>query len=544
VRNNTVVNGTVGIQLDAGSSSATLLNNLLSGQNNASLVVNNGAQQWYRGNGNLYSPSNGTAARIAGTSYTTAQVRNKSLAQAWYIHDTNDASDPIQYRAAHTAEANSMAFAPTFVDALAGDFRLAANLGNAIDAGADRTFQRPVIPPVSDAQAQHVRSAMLSMWAPTKPSLRLTRPSRWIRITPRALEFSKTMALSSEPCSPANAAPQDRTSCSGMASTIITSHADRHLHDQDDRAQRAVRMQNVVGNSSVPNSGECVHNGFEPIKAMTFSGTTAFYTSGYNENHYELNRFDTSNPNRLTKIFGPKTFDPDAITDVASDGASVFAMDSGIVSIYNQNDLDAQPRTINAGGGNTHIEAQKNGNLLFVSKKSLNTISIYDKNTGARTGSISVSQPDDLSVTASGDLRVISGTSAIRYSVTSSGGSVAQTIGGFGNPIAIACSPVDGTVLVADASAWQVKAFNASGAASGRMGRAADLPMGRRSRRQILLGVLRSGKDLTTTFLQFQPDGTWWVGDTYLSRSLHFNMQRSCSTRSIISRTPTWRPWI
>ncbi len=38
-----------------------------------------------------------------------------------------------------------------------------------------------------------------------------------------------------------------------------------------------------------------------------------------------------------------------------------------------------------------------------------------------------------------------------------------QTIPGFGNPIAIACSPVDGTVLVADASTWQVKAFNSGG---------------------------------------------------------------------------------
>src|SRR6185295_5871060 len=83
VRNNTVVNGTTGVQFDSGSSVATLLNNILSGQSSASLVVNNGAQQWFRGNGNLYNPAGGTAAILNGASYSTAQVRDKSLAQAW-----------------------------------------------------------------------------------------------------------------------------------------------------------------------------------------------------------------------------------------------------------------------------------------------------------------------------------------------------------------------------------------------------------------------------------------------------------------------------
>src|SRR6185436_5137607 len=139
VRNNTVVNGAVGIQFDSGSSSPSVLNNLMSGQSSASLIVNNGAQQWYRGNGNLYNPASGTAAILNGTAYSTAQVRDKSLAQAWYNFDRADASDNNSRRTGYAAESQSMAFAPAFVNAANGASRLVSVLGNALDAGAEST---------------------------------------------------------------------------------------------------------------------------------------------------------------------------------------------------------------------------------------------------------------------------------------------------------------------------------------------------------------------------------------------------------------------
>jgi hypothetical protein len=528
VRNNTVVNGTVGIQFDSGSSSASVLNNLMSGQGSASLIVNNGAQQWYRGNGNLYNPASGTAAIVNGASYSTAQVRDKSFAQAWYNFDKADASDNNWRRIGYAAESQSMAFAPVFVDAANGDFRLLSTLGNALDAGAEHTFQRTIISPAYD-------------------SLGTPRPQGNGYDVGAFEGMGAAYALF--------VLNQDFTTSAGVyksdGTLVKTLFSARRMfagtnvvfwNGLDDNNQIApastytIKMiahnvqyvwENVVGNSSVPNCGESVHNGFEPIKAMTFNGTTAFYTSGYNENHLELNRFDTSNPNKLTKIFGPKTLiTTDSITDVAADGSNLYAMNSATVSVYSQSGLNVI-RTVGTGGGNSHVEAQRNGNLLFVSKKSQNTITIYDKNTGSQTGSISVSQPDDLSVTASGDLWVISGTSAIRYSVNAGGGTVAQTISGFGNPIAIACSPVDGTVLVADASTWQVKAFNSGGSLIWTHGQAGGFANGPRVTSDKFYWVFQDqNKWFTTTFLQFQPDGTWWVGDTFLSRSLHFNMNR------------------
>jgi hypothetical protein len=527
IRNNTVVNGAVGVQLDAGSSSATLLNNLLSGQSSASLIVNNGAQQWYRGNGNLYNPNSGTAVNLNGVNYSTAQVRDKSLAQAWYNYDKSDRADTLSRRGGYAAESQSMAFAPVFVNAANGDFRLSSNLGNALDAGAERTFQRAVISPACDAlgtprplgngydvgafEAVGAAYAVFNLNADYTTSAGVYKPDGTLVKT---VFSSRRMSAGTNVVFWNGLDDNNQIAPTDTYTIKMIAHNVQYV------------WEGVVGNNSAPNSGESVHNGFEPIKAMTFNGTTAFYTSGYNEGHYELNRFDTSNPNKLTKIFGPKTFDPDAINDVAADGANLFAMESGTVGVYSQSSLSLI-RTIGTGGGNTHVEVQKNGNLLFVAKKSQNTISIYDKNGGNQTGAISVNQPDDLSVTASGDLWVLTGNSVVRYAVNSGGGSAVQTIGGFGNPIAVACSPVDGSVLVADASTWQVKAFNSDGASIWTYGQAGGFANGPRVTADKFYWVFYDqGVTHVATFLQFQPDGTWWVGDTYLSRSLHFNMSR------------------
>jgi hypothetical protein len=528
VRNNTVVNGTVGVQLDSGANYASVLNNLLHGQSSASMVVNNGAQQWYRGNGNLFNPNSGTAAILNGTSYSTAQVRDKSLAQAWYNFDKADKSDNNSRRGGYSAESQSMAFTPVFMDAANGDFRLATNLGNALDAGAERTYQRTVTSPAYDSlgiarpqgngvdvgafEGAGAAYAVFNLNADYTTSAGVYKPDGTLV---RTLFSNRRMAAGSNVVFWNGLDDNNQIAATDTYTIKMIAHNVQYI------------WENVVGNSSVPNSGESVHNGFEPMKAMAFNGTAGFYTSGYNESHFELNRFETSNPNKLTKIFGPKTtISTDSITDIAADGSNLYGMNSSSVAVYSQGN-HSLTRTINTGGGNSHVEVQRNGNLLFVSKKGQNTIAIYDKNNGGQTGSISVNAPDDLSVTASGDLWVISGTSAIRYTVNSGGGNVAQTISGFGNPIAIACSPTDGSVLVADASTWQVKAYNSSGSALWTHGQSGGYANGPRvTPDKFYWAFIDQGRTHIHTVLQFQPDGTWWIGDTFLSRTLHFNMSR------------------
>ena len=95
---------------------------------------------------------------------------------------------------------------------------------------------------------------------------------------------------------------------------------------------------------------------------------------------------------RLLPRLGPKTIiTSDSITDVAADGSNLYAMNSNGVKVYGQSTLN-EVRTISTSSGNSHVEVQRNGNLLFVSKKSQNKIFIYDKTSnGGSTGSISAS---------------------------------------------------------------------------------------------------------------------------------------------------------
>src|SRR6185369_8323332 len=102
------------------------------------------------------------------------------------------------------------------------------------------------------------------------------------------------------------------------------------------------------------------------------------------------------------------------------DGNKLYTLNSAQIAIYNVSDCN--PTTfgngaskVNAGNGHGWIEVQRNGNLLFVSRREQNAVYIFDKNSGNQTGSFSVNQPGDLTLTSSGDLWVISGATVVRY---------------------------------------------------------------------------------------------------------------------------------
>ncbi len=542
VRQNTIVNGSVGIQYDTGSRRISLLNNLMSGQSSACLQINNDSQKEYRGNGNLYNPSGATAAVIAGQNFTAAQAANRALANAWYTFDTQDVADSRLRRTAHSAEANSMAFAPIFVDAANGDFRLASVAANAVDAGAERTFQhtsiasesirRGVLPTVSDATGtlRPLGNAIDVGAYETVP-----------------LNYAVFFLDADYTCSAGVYKPDGtliRTLFSGQrrpqgTNVIFWNGLDDNkvIAPNDTYTIKMIAhnvqyvWEGIVGNSSNPNADSHVHGGFEPIYAMAIVGTTAFYTAGYNENKYELYRFDTGDANNVTKSFGPiHNIYSDAAWDLATDGTKLYTLNSAQIAIYNTSTCSATTfgngqSVVGAGSGIGAIEVQRNGSLLFVSRRDQNLVYIFDKSSGNMTGSFSVAQPGDLAVTASGDLWVLSGgTSAIRYQCNASGGNAVQTVGGFTKAVNLACSPVDGMLIVAEAATHQVKAFSAAGAALWTLGQANGYANGPRvTPDKFFFCYINEGRTYYFSALAFQPDGTFWVGDTFMSRYLHFN---------------------
>ncbi|HMJ90757.1 MAG TPA: CARDB domain-containing protein [Candidatus Acidoferrum sp.] len=548
VRHNTIVNGSVGAQFDANSVRLSFLNNLMSGQASACLSIN-GSQAFYRGNGNLYHPAGATAVSIDGANYSAAQVNNRALANTWYNLDVADVADSRQRRTGYAAEAQSMSFAPTFVDAANGDFRLASVQANAIDAGVEKTFQhaqvgdeskrRGTIPTVTDA-----------MGAP-RPQGNAPDVGAYETVPLRYAVFNLDADYTCSAGVYKNDETLVRTLFSGQRKAQGTNVV--FWNGLDDSKQPVandtytIKMiahnvqyvwEGVVGNSSSPNANSSVHGGFEPIWGMAIYGTTVFYTSAYNENKYELYRFDTSNPNKVTKSFGPiHNIYSDAATDLATDGNKLYALNSAQIAVYNFNDCsagsfnDGQHKKNAAGSGRGWIEVQRNGNLLFVSRPNQNAIYIYDKNSGNQTGTISVNQPKDLALTASGDLWAISGNTAVRFVVNSGGGNAVQTISGFGNPVNIACSPADGSIIVADASTHQVKAFSANGATIWTHGNPNSYAGDPRvtSDKFYFLHV-DQGRYTYMAPLAFQQDGSFWVCDTFLSRAIRFNASRQVTS--------------
>ncbi len=262
--------------------------------------------------------------------FSTAQVRDKSLAQAWYNFDQADVER--QQFAPHGLRGGIAKHGLRARVCGCGEWRFPSLVqpGNALDAGAERTFQRTIISPACDSlgtprpqgngydvgafESMGAAYAVVHLNQDFTTSAGVYKPDGTLVKT---LFSARRLFAGTNVVFWNGLDDNNQIAPAGTYTIKMIAHNVQYV------------WENVVGNSSVPNCGESVHNGFEPIKAMTFNGTTAFYTSGYNENHFELNRFDTSNPNKLTKIFGPKTLiTTDSITDVAADGSNLYAMNS------------------------------------------------------------------------------------------------------------------------------------------------------------------------------------------------------------------------
>lgn len=116
----------------------------------------------------------------------------------------------------------------------------------------------------------------------------------------------------------------------------------------------------------------------------------------------------------------------------------------------------------------TGMAVQKSGNYLFVSRKLSNTVYVLDKTTGALVQTLAVTAPRALAVDGNDNLWMISGTTTVaKYTVNANGTFAAPsiTLAGLVRPLALAVSPNNATVVVADGgTSQQIKAFdNADG---------------------------------------------------------------------------------
>ncbi len=326
--------------------------------------------------------------------------------------------------------------------------------------------------------------------------------------------------------------------------------------------------EGVIGNTSRASSGASVHRAFLPIYDLAIdSAGNAFYVVGYNEQQNAIHRFNVAEPQVRTPLVrddyrrefryaatdgtlayfantgvvtarGLFTREPQTFVfalRVSDDTEHVFAAGQAAfheepsrnrwpsVIDFDRDDSDDGTRFRSAPGG---LAVQQRGNVLFVSHPGLGKIRLFDKRSGRALGTWPIANAWDLAIAPDDTLWVLErapgGARVVRYRLDGSAASpVAQARGPLTAPVALAASPLDGTLVVVDAGTEQLAAFAADGEPRWTMATDGGYRDGRPQ-----VEPDRFWFSAGPTYVAFQADGSFWVGDPGNFRNLHFDSER------------------
>ncbi len=369
-----------------------------------------------------------------------------------------------------------------------------------------------------------------------------------------------------------------RTLWSGRALRGGPVHIDWDGHDEDGQAvptnaHYRVRLlahnvryqwQGVIGNSSREFTGVHVHRAFEPINDMAFDAAGhGFYVVGYDEQQHAIHRFDVRDAQQQTVmahddyrrvyryvatdgklayfanigLMAPATSDwrePSTfVVGLDVEDGSQHHFPAGRVDMpgahwgsrwdsvidYDRDDVDVDGAYRSAPSG---LAVQQQGSLLFVAHQRLNQVRVLDKRTGAPLDRIDVPEPTGLCVAPDDSLWVLSGAGAMHFRQSEGHWvEVGRVTAGLQHPVAIGVSPRDGTVVIADAGSEQLKAFDPQGVARWTFGQANAY-----RDRDPTVDVDRLWLSAGPTYVAFEADGSFWVGDPGNARDLHLTGER------------------
>ncbi len=320
------------------------------------------------------------------------------------------------------------------------------------------------------------------------------------------------------------------------------------------------RWEGVIGNSSARFTGSQLHKAFLPPASLAIDGDVAYYAAGYNEGQPGLHGFLLAEPASNTQPL-PSTDAFVSYSMIAVDSQRVYWANTGGMSLttfiaaldrstrlpivfsggravclnrrpnsaqcYEDQDyksvldLQTDPNDVPTG-----LAVQRNGRVLAVARGGRGAIRLFDKHSGGPLGEVVVPMANaalnQLAMTPSGDLWVISGRSVLRFTDLEGKPTIAATISGLTRPVALATHPTRDDVLwVADGGeSQQLKQFNLQGVPGPVVGR----PGGYAKEPTVLPDKLcfsaQPGKEQTA--IGVQPDGAVWAVDRCNNRMLRF----------------------
>ncbi len=323
--------------------------------------------------------------------------------------------------------------------------------------------------------------------------------------------------------------------------------------------------EGVIGNSSFRMDHAPAHKAYLPPASIAIRGNHAYYAVGYNEQQPGIHGFHLADPQANTRPL-PSTDTFAAYSMIATDATRLYWANTGgmvrtsFVGVF---DLErAQPARFTSGrpvclnrhtSGDcyeahshasvidlqtdvaetpTGLAVQEHGRVLAVAHGAKGVLRLFDKTSGELLNEVALPLAagalNQLAMTPAGDLWAISGRSVHRYTDLARQPKRVATIDGLTRPLALATSPDNEDLWVADGGdSQQLKRFDVQGrlaAVIGRPGGHANDPTVAPDR---LCFKARDGREQTA--LAVSADHAVWVVDHCNNRMLRF---RAGATRS------------
>ncbi|WP_373056949.1 LamG-like jellyroll fold domain-containing protein [Zunongwangia sp. H14] len=323
-----------------------------------------------------------------------------------------------------------------------------------------------------------------------------------------------------------------------------------------------------IGNNSPYLTGEGVQTSYEQLRSMSIVDGYAYLAAGFNEGKAAQWKINLNNPNvripiRILKegVFGNGQETEYSTTDgktVYYGGYDDWGRDK-VSFIFGINPEDDSFHTFSNGsayttaaGGDTYTSAigvmtdeveydkfisgmavQRDGDFLFVSYLNLNEIRVYQKNTGSLIRKIPINKPALTAIEANGtgDIWLQHNGNIVEKFKIHSDGNLSATgikIEGTNKVHAMGADHSGNLIAIVDGMTQTVKRFsttdgsflNSFGQNGGYAGNPTVLDdkfyfSDRRDDGKFLRGA--------KTFITYETDGSYWVGDTYNMRVMHFS---------------------
>jgi len=329
----------------------------------------------------------------------------------------------------------------------------------------------------------------------------------------------------------------------------------------------AYTWQGTIGNNSDSMVGGNKYRGYQSINSIAFSGSTGYYCLGYSEGFSSLGKFSTSTPNIRTAFYTSESITGD-IKFVTTDGTTVYwavhdsysPNNSFVFGTNVSNDAETSFSSGVSYGlmwGKTYssviskansLNSQITGltvsaNYLFVARGALDQLQVLNKTTGALLQTLSFSNVRGLCVDGADRLWVLYSTNTIQRYTINVGGTLTSISTLSGPVAALSISYGNGLIAVCDGStSQQTKFYNyTTSALSSTLGTAG----GYQSDATVSNSKFMFSDARVTypSFVAWQSDNSYWVGDVGNSRAQHYNSSNVFVNR-IAFLGPTYSTWI